>query len=285
VALGKFGGRELDYYSDLDLIFLYEADGQTVHARRARRDATTTNQHFYSELAQRIIKVASQLGPYGRLYEIDPRLRPTGKSGVLATSLAEFARYYASGEGQLWERQALCKARVVFGSERVAARVSEALREAAFAAPWRPEDTKAIWQMRGRLEEKASPGNLKRGPGGLVDVEFLVQMLQLKHAARAPQVAVPATLDALLAMRAEGILRRDDADFFVKNYRFLRTVQARMRLMSTTARDEIPDEPRELAKLAGLLRYASGEALWADCRNTTAEIRRRCERLFDVVAV
>ena len=86
----------------------------TVPTRRAKRDATTTNQHFFSELGQRIIKVATQLGPYGRLYQIDPRLRPTGKNGPLAVSLAEFSRYFAEGQGQLWERQALCKARVVF---------------------------------------------------------------------------------------------------------------------------------------------------------------------------
>ncbi len=285
VALGKFGGRELNYYSDLDVIFLYEADGTTVNPRRTRRDNTTTNQHFFSELGQRIIKVASQLGPYGRLYEIDPRLRPTGRSGVLATSLDEFNRYFSTGEGQLWERQALCKARVVFGSEAIAACVSAAAREAAFGPPWNADDTQTIWQMRGRLEEKASRGNLKRGPGGLVDVEFLVQMLQMKHAAELPQIAVPATLDALLALRAEGMLKRDDADFFIKSYRFLRTIQARMRLMSPTARDDLPDEPRELAKLAGLLGYADGEALLADCQRTTAEVRRRCERLFEVVPV
>ncbi|MGD9720821.1 MAG: bifunctional [glutamate--ammonia ligase]-adenylyl-L-tyrosine phosphorylase/[glutamate--ammonia-ligase] adenylyltransferase [Pirellulales bacterium] len=285
VALGKFGGRELNYYSDLDLIFLYEADGTTAHARRTRRDTTTTNQHFFSELAQRIMKVAGQLGPQGRLYEIDPRLRPTGRNGMLATSLAEFVRYFESGEGQLWERQALCRTRVVYGSERVAARVSEAARQAAFCQPWQADDTQTIWQMRARLEEKATPGNLKRGPGGMVDVEFLVQMLQLRHAAEVPQIAVPATLDALAALRAEGLLKRDDADAFIKGYRFLRTVQARMRLMSTTARDDLPDEPRELAKLAGLLGYASSDSLWSDCRQTTADIRRRCERLFDVVPV
>ncbi len=285
VALGKFGGRELNYYSDLDLIFLYEADGTTVHARRTRRDNTTTNQHFFSELAQRIIKVASQLGPYGRLYEIDPRLRPTGRSGMLATSLAEFVRYFRCGEGQLWERQALCKARVVLGSERVAARVSTAAREAAFSTPWRAEDTEAIWQMRARLEEKASAGNLKRGPGGLVDVEFLSQMLQMKHAAALPQVVVPATLDALAALRGAGMLNKADADCFIKSYRFLRTVQARMRLMSTTARNDLPDDPRELAKLANLLGYGGGEALLDDCRGITADVRRRCERLFGVVPV
>ena len=117
--MGKFGGREMNYHSDLDMIFLYEADGGTFHARRTRRSGeTTTNQHFFSELGQRIIKAGSQLGPHGRLYEIDPRLRPTGKSGALATSLAEFRRYFAEGSGQLWERQALCKARVVYGSPR-----------------------------------------------------------------------------------------------------------------------------------------------------------------------
>lgn len=285
VAQGKFGGRELNYYSDLDLIFLYEDDGATVHNRRTRRDDSTTNHHFFSELGQRIIKVAGQLGPYGRLYEIDPRLRPTGRSGMLATSLVEFERYFSSGEGQLWERQALCKARVVYGLPRIAALVSQAVRDAAFAEPWHKADTQAIWQMRGRLDEKATAGNLKRGPGGLVDIEFLVQMLQLKHGRQLPQVALPATLDALHALRAEGVLKPGDADFYIKSYRFLRTVQARMRLMSTTARDTLPEEPRELAKLAGLLGYESGENLLADCHETTTEVRRRCERLFEVVPV
>ena len=285
VALGKFGGRELNYYSDLDLIFLYEADGVTVHGRRSRRNTTTNNQHFFSELAQKIIKVASQLGPYGRLYEIDPRLRPTGKSGTLATSLGEFSRYFESGQGQLWERQALCKAHVVFGSPVAAAKVAAAVAEAAFAPPWQIEDAETIWQMRQRMEEKAVTGNLKRGPGGLIDIEFLVQMLKLKHASMRPKIAVPGTLESLEALTAAGILDREDGEFFIGSYRFLRTIQARMRLMSTTARNDLPDEPRELARLARLLGYANAEALLADCQRTTAENRRRCERIFGIVAV
>jgi glutamate-ammonia-ligase adenylyltransferase len=285
VALGKFGGRELNYYSDLDLVFLYEADGQTVQPRRSRREETTNNQHFFSELAQRIIKRASQLGPYGRLYEIDPRLRPTGRSGSLATSLAEFERYFSSGEGQLWERQALCKARVVHGSPRAAEVVERTIRRAAFGPKWRPENAETIWQMRGRLEEASTPGNLKRGPGGLVDIEFTVQMLQLKHAGSKPQVAVPGTLEALNALHAAGALDRDNHAFFAAGYRFLRTLQSRMRLMSTTARDNLPDEPRELARLAKLTGYESTDALLSDCQRYTAENRRRAERLFEVVPV
>ncbi len=280
LAMGKFGGRELNYYSDLDLVFLYEADGLTVPSRRTRRDETTNNQHFFSELAQRIIKVASQLGPYGRLYEIDPRLRPTGRSGPLSTSLAEFARYFGSEQGQLWERQALCKARVVYGSPRAAELAVDAIRQAAFSPEWRPENADSIWQMRKRLEVTATPGNLKRGPGGLVDIEFLVQMLQLKNAAHKPEIALPGTLDALHALHAAGLVNRDDYSFFVDSYRFLRTIQARLRLMSTTVRDDLPDEPRELAKLAGLLGYTGPEGLMYDCRRYTTENRRRAERLF-----
>lgn len=285
VAMGKFGGRELNYYSDLDVIFLYEADGPTAHARRSRQNVVTNNQHFFSELAQRIIKVASQLGPFGRLYEIDPRLRPTGKSGALATPLAEFSRYFHSGQGQLWERQALCKARVVLASPRLAETITAACRQATFAPAWRSEDVEAVWQMRHRMEENAATGNLKRGPGGLVDIEFLVQMLQLKHGAAHPQVAQPATLDALRELREAGVLPSSECDFFIESYRFLRRVQSRMRLMSTTARDTLPDDERELAKLAGLLGYASGLDLLNDCARYTAQNRRRCERLFETVAV
>src|SRR5262249_37905324 len=140
LSMGKFGGREINYHSDLDMVFLYEADGSTFHARRSRRSGeTSTNQHFFSELGQRVIKAGSQLGPHGRLYEIDPRLRPTGKSGALATSLAEFRRYFEEGGGQLWERQALCKARVVYGSPKAAAAAMQAVVDCAYRRPWHPE--------------------------------------------------------------------------------------------------------------------------------------------------
>ncbi len=90
VAMGKLGGREPNYHSDLDVVFLFDADGHTEQQRRARRGDGTTNQHFFSQLGQRIIKQVTNMGPQGRLYELDPRLRPTGQSGSLAVSLEEF---------------------------------------------------------------------------------------------------------------------------------------------------------------------------------------------------
>src|SRR5690606_12207146 len=109
LPLGKLGGREPNYHSDLDVVVLYEAEGSTHHAPWSTRTNTTTNQHFFSELGQKIVKDVNSLGPYGRLYELDLRLRPTGRSGALAVSFDEFARYFREGQGRLWERQALCK--------------------------------------------------------------------------------------------------------------------------------------------------------------------------------
>ncbi len=208
LAMGKLGGREPNYHSDLDVVFLYDSDGITQHPLRGRSDQSTTNQHFFTQLAQRIIKVLSQMGPYGRLYELDPRLRPTGRSGALAVSLDEFNRYFAEGQGQVWERQALCKARTIFGSPAACLATMQAVHRAIIGQGWQPSYAEEIRRMRTRLEETATRRNLKRGPGGTVDVEFAVQALQMKHAADEPGVLQPGTLDAIEALRRAGCLRR-----------------------------------------------------------------------------
>ena len=283
LAMGKFGGREMNYHSDVDVVFLYEAEGHTNPGRSAPRGQTTTNQHFFSELGQRIIKAASGLTAFGRLYEIDVRLRPTGKSGALATSLDELARYFEQGAGQLWERQALCKARVVYGSRRAAKAVLAAVARAAFEHRWERSHADAIRQMRHRLEETAAGMSLKRGPGGIVDIEFLVQMLQLKHGRRSPRVRTPSTLGALEALRRAEALSAEDCEFLTRSYRFLRTVESRLQLMNSTARDRLPEDPTELAKLAHLLGAPSAGAVLEDFNRYTHETRRRFDRIFDIV--
>jgi glutamate-ammonia-ligase adenylyltransferase len=287
LALGKLGGREPNYHSDLDLIFLYESGGQTRgrHPSSSRGGAGggdgTINSHFFSEFGQRLIRVATHLGPHGRLYEVDARLRPTGRSGALATSFDAFARYFAEGPAQLWERQALCKARRVIGNDEVSRHAMEIVAQAAFGTPWRPEFAAEIREMRGRLEETASNRNLKRGPGGTVDTEFLVQMLQLKHGGDDPSVRVPGTLDALAALEQGGYLAADDAEYFRNSYRFQRSIEARIRLMDATGRHELPESDRELAKLAYLLNYTRPQDLVAEAEHTFAENRRRFNQVFD----
>ncbi len=282
LALGKFGGCEMNYHSDLDVIFLYEGDGHTQPLPGRPGAQSTTNQHFFSELGQRIIKTAGRLTGLGRLYEVDARLRPTGKSGTLATTFEEFARYFAGGGGQLWERQSLCKARVIYGSPRAAKTAMAAVSKAAFAHRWRREDAAAVREMRQRLENAAAAaGDLKRGPGGIVDIEFLVQMLQLKHARGNHELRQPNTLAALAALYRADLLSADDYDFFDASYRLLRTIEGRLRLMNSTARDQLPQDPVELTKLANLLHYPDSAGLLQDFENATRQTRQRFDRIFD----
>jgi glutamate-ammonia-ligase adenylyltransferase len=279
LGMGKFGGREPNYHSDLDVIFLYDADGTTQPDRRGRKMQETTNQHFYGELGQRIIKTTTRLGPYGRLYEMDPRLRPTGRSGALATALDEFERYFAEGSGQLWERMALCKARAVFGSTAAIKRAMRVVRAACYDVPWRSENADEVYAMRMRMQETANPRNLKRGAGGIVDVEFLVQMLQLAHEGRPETIRTPGTLDALAALHEADYLSADDHEFLSRAYRFLRNVEARIRLMNMPARHELPEDERDLARLARLLGYTGTDKLLYDCQAYTTEVRRRFDRI------
>lgn len=280
LALGKLGARELTYRSDLDLVFLYEAEGRTV-IHRPRRGEPTTNQHFFGELGQRIIKAVSHLGPYGRLYEIDPRLRPTGKSGPLATSFVEFEKYYAEGAARLWERQSLCRARVIFGDKRMTEEATQVVHRAAYEHPWRPEDAAAIRDMRRRLEDGATPGNVKRAAGAALDIEFLVQMYQLRYAGDDPRLRVPNTAAALIALHQASRINSQDYEILNADYRYLRTLKSRLRLLSLTARNDLPTDELELEKLARSLSYADGEELWNDFRGYTARNRDRFQQLFD----
>jgi glutamate-ammonia-ligase adenylyltransferase len=282
LAMGKLGGREPNFHSDLDIVFLYEADGNTRHPLRGSGSrTTTTNAHFFGELGQRIIKVANHLGPHGRLYEVDPRLRPTGRSGLLAVPINGFTRYFAEGGAQLWERQSLCKARIIVGSPRAAGYAMQAVGRAAFGPGWKPEMATEIRAMRMRLEESASKHNLKRGRGGTVDTEFVVQTLQLKHGPSDPSVRVPGTLDAIAALESGAYMSSEDANYFRQSYRFQRSVEARIRLMNTAGRHELPTEPKELEKLAFLIGYTDCHGLVEKAEATFAENRERFDRIFD----
>jgi glutamate-ammonia-ligase adenylyltransferase len=279
IALGKFGGAELNYHSDLDLIFLYSGDGGTFHRRRTSNSAeTTSNLHFFSELAQRLVKLTAQVGPHGRLYEIDSRLRPTGKSGRLATSLDEFLRYFESGEGQLWERQALCRARVLTPNLELQERTRRIIHRAQFAIPWRAEFAREIMEMRLRMQEGASQANLKRGSGGVVDIEFLVQLLQLKHGTDLPEIMLPNTLDALAALRTAMIIDQETWSYLATSYQVLRSIQGRLRLMNMSALNDLPSQPEQQSKLAALLGYPDYEKLLHDCRELQRENRWQLER-------
>lgn len=276
IALGKLGGREPNYHSDLDVIFLYEAEGRTDHRNP---DRGTTNQHFFTQLGQRIIKQFNELGPYGRLFEIDARLRPTGKSGPLAVSYAGFERYFAAGRGELWERQALCKARPIFGEAKASEAAMASVTKIITSPIWKPEHAAQIYKMRLQMEATAKHYNLKRAPGGTVDIEFAVQLLQLKHAAAHPEVLRPGTFQAIAALAEVGAISLGRAEQLGDGYRLLREVEARLRLLNTSARHDLPTDPMEQKKLAYLLGYENVEQL----AHETDLCRRQNRKLFEQI--
>jgi glutamate-ammonia-ligase adenylyltransferase len=261
IGLGKLGGRELSYHSDLDLVLVYEGDGRTgppPGSSRFTRFEVTDNFHFFTEFAQRIIKVAGVLGPMGRLYQVDMRLRPTGKSGSLVIPLPEFRRYYEGGGAQLWERQSLTRARLVGGDPEFGAEVMAAVAECVYGVPWRPEMLDEIAGMRERLEASRSERSLKRGFGGIADVEFLVQLLQLKYGGANTALRATNTWDALAALRAAGLLSAEAHDALRASYDFLREVESRLRIVHNRSLDELPPTPQGLQMLARRLGFESG---------------------------
>jgi glutamate-ammonia-ligase adenylyltransferase len=289
LGLGKLGGRELSYHSDLDLILVYEGDGRTKPPPEATRFDTfhlTDNFHFFTELAQRIIKTTSLLGPMGRLYHVDMRLRPTGKSGSLVTPLTEFRRYY-EGEGQIWERQALTRARLVFGDREFGDEVLSAAQQGAYGAPWQPETADQIRDMRERLEAGRNDRDLKRGFGGLVDVEFLVQVFQLKYGNALPELRTTNTWEALDALNAAGLLDEAQTGALRGGYDFLRLVESRLRMVHNRTLDELPEAPEELEKLARRLGFEPIAELGAAVQfleqldETTTRIRSTFDQLIE----
>jgi [glutamine synthetase] adenylyltransferase / [glutamine synthetase]-adenylyl-L-tyrosine phosphorylase len=278
LAMGKLGGQEPNYHSDLDVVFLFEAEGQTKHSKPEK---TTSNHHFFSQLGSRISKIVNHFGPLGRLYELDSRLRPTGRSGALVTSFEEFLRYFTEGNGQFWERQALCKARPLFASHATCSKAAALVREAINSHPWLPEHARSISDMRARMQEGATGSNLKRGLGGTVDIEFAIQILQLRYQAEHPEILVPNTLAAIDALYQSKLIDRDHFDFWTGSYRYLRNVEARLRLMNTTARHDLPEDPRELDRLAYLLKVSSRHALIEQCEALRRENRERFDRLVN----
>ena len=269
VGLGKLGGRELTYASDLDVIFIYSDEGSGFE--------------IMSRLAQRLIHALSAHLDEGRLYEIDTRLRPSGEKGTLVSSLAGFIAYHAKAAA-LWERQALIKARTVAGDRALGAEIER--RAQALVYSDAPVDAREIARIRARMEselaqETAHKFNIKTGRGGLVDVEFLVQYLQLVHGPRLPSLRQRATADALAALAQEGVLAAEDARVLAESYAFLRRLENRMRIVHDRSIQEISDRPGALDTLARRLGYhgdGGGERLLADYRAHTERIRARYAR-------
>ena len=286
VGLGKLGGRELGYGSDLDLLFLYEQAGKSSGGRSGQVSA----QEYFIRLTQRLLSYLGTPMAEGRLYEVDTRLRPSGNQGLLVTSLPAFEAYHQATPA-LWERQALTRARPLLGPAALRARAGLALERAAYRHPHSPgEVRRALWEMRSRVEEEIGQEdrglNPKAGRGGLIDIEFLTQQLQLIHGGATPRLRTPSTLRALSRLQGAGLLAPQSSASLSGAYLFLRRLENRLRLLHDRPIRHLPAPGPTLDHLARRMGYLEdtrgegrppGAQLLADYQATTETIRREFE--------
>lgn len=279
IGMGKLGGSELGYHSDLDLIFVYSGQGDAETAGGER--SPITHHEYFAKLVQRLISFLQMQMREGYLYKVDTRLRPSGNKGPLVVSLEAFREHHEK-RAQLWERQALLKSRGVAGDPELFERIQrDVLVPLVFERPL-PEDAGAeIDRIRMRMEkeigqETSSQVNPKTGHGGLVDVEFTAQYLQLVHGGSHPKVRTPNTLQAIEALQREGCLDAASAAVLRDGYLFHRRVENRLRLIHGQPISHLPTSGRPLELLARRLGYrgeAPGDAFLHDYRTFTARVR------------
>jgi glutamate-ammonia-ligase adenylyltransferase len=253
LALGKLGGRELNYHSDLDLIFIHEGEGRTEGGRES-----VPNEVFVTEVVRRLLKMLAgseaRSSGSGPLYTVDTRLRPHGASGPLVVTLDAFREYFLSA-AQTWERLALTRARVVYSTGGFRHDVTEAIRRLLAVPVDRAALAREVVAARRKLDSPRGRKPPRRGQGGLVDTEFLVQYLQLAHAVDFPEVLRPNLWDALDALRRVGLLDPGEHADLVAAYGFLRTIEGRLRIVHNRSGVDLPEVPGEIVRLARRLNY------------------------------
>jgi len=255
VALGKLGSCELNYHSDLDLIFIYgpESDATPRDEGGVGGDAPGP-QEFFAKVTQLLLLVLQLATREGYVYKIDTRLRPSGQSGPLVTSLDAFAQYHARSSA-VWERQALIRARVVCGPEPLRRRIDAITRQFVFGRGLEAAELSEIARLRARMEhelsrESAHYVNLKLGRGGLVDIEFVAQTLVLAHGHERPALRERATLPLLAALGAAGLLSAEDHATLARAHSFLRGLENRLRIEGEHPIERIAREPAALVSAA-----------------------------------
>ena len=282
VGVGKLGGRELTTGSDLDLFVVFDDPGP---GEGTTDGADPVDVHtFYSDAVERLAGALGDITAAGTAFAVDLRLRPGSKGSGFAASLDALGRYYED-HGDLWERQTLTRARLVLGDRRLGRRVRVTLRRLVYGAPLPERALKEIGEVRTRMEVelgKETPGrwHVKLGRGGLVDVEFLAQALQLVHGAEHPDVRRTSTPAALAGLARVGALAPATATALAAHYRFLRRVSTALRLLGARPTDTVELAGPMPSRVATSLGLASRDAFLAAYRERTAAVRAAYREVF-----
>ena len=277
IAMGKTGARELNYISDVDVIYVAEA-GEDGDERSALEKAT--------RLASATASACSGPGTQAPLWTVDANLRPEGRNGVLVRTIESYRQYWDKW-AQTWEFQALLKARACAGDPELGRAFEEAAQPYVWSASAREGFVEAARAMRRRVEDNISRSHasreLKLGRGGLRDVEFTVQLLQLVHGRTDAFLRVRSTLEAISALREGGYIARSDADQLSSCYRFLRAVEHRTQLPRMRRNHLIPDKDCDLRVLGRAMdptRYPDADAIRSAIDDVRADVRALHEDVF-----
>jgi len=273
IGMGRLGGRELSYASDIDVLFLYDGEGA------ADFDAA-------ERIATRLMAEVGRTTAEGQTFRVDANLRPEGKQGPLARSLEGYRSYYESW-ALTWEFQSLLKARPVAGEAELGRRFMEMAAPFVYRNPFPDDDVREVRRMKARIErERIPPGedpqfHLKLGRGSLSDVEFAVQLLQLQGGGADPALRTAGTVDGLLRIAGRGLLSPPDAEALRAAYRFCEQARNRRYLLIGSPGDALPSDGAEAERLARLLGYTARPV--TDMRDEYRRLTRRCRAVVERV--
>ncbi|MCW2539702.1 MAG: glnE [Frankiales bacterium] len=288
IAMGKTGGRELNYVSDVDVVFVAEPPLAPVPSSDVVAPSASEGDQAALSIAGRLAGETMRICGEAA-WEVDAALRPEGKSGVLVRTLASHQAYYRRW-ASTWEFQALLKARPVAGDLDLGQAYVELLSPMIWTAAERPDFVPDVQAMRRRVVEhlpaSVAPREIKLGPGGLRDVEFAVQLLQLVHGRADEALHAQSTLAALSALSDGGYVGRDDAHSLADAYRFLRSAEHRLQLVKLRRTHLVPEPGPALVRLARAMGFRADRrggpvAVWdAEWALHVREVRRLHEKLF-----
>jgi len=282
-GMGKIGGEEITYGSDLDIVFIYSGEGETQGGK------SISNHEYFGHLAGKVMSVLTSMTREGTVFRVDVRLRPSGSKGPLCQSIEAFAGY-VKGHADLWEFQSLTRARVIAGDESLGREFMTLSHQSLYEGPVRKGMAASIRAMRQRMEAEVSKEDseyydIKVGPGGIVDIEFMVQYLQLLHGSKHRGIRVTHTLLALESLHREGLLSKDRYLRLRRSYTFLRTLESRLRIVHNMPSHLLPRDPERLAPLAHRMGYQDTRRVSGAKRliRNFEDLRKRVRGIFEEV--
>jgi len=282
IALGKLGAEELNFSSDVDLMYVYgEEEGETSGVAMSHgviRNRISSHE-YYCKVGEALSRFLSLKTEKGFLHRVDLRLRPEGQRGALALSLRGYETYYESW-GRAWERAMLIRARPVAGDPETSEGFQALIRPFVFR---KYLDFSAIDEIRGlktRIDSTFKKGDIKRGYGGIREIEFFTQTFQLIYGGREPLLRERNTLKALHRLLQKSLIGQEDYGTLTENYRFLRIVEHRLQQVNDIQTHALPEGEEETRILARKIGFPSGEAFMTDIGSRRANVRRIFDSLF-----